>query len=148
MAKDYTQLPPNAVRRSDRQVEDEGWIRDYLHRAAFGALATVHDGQPFVNTNLYVYDEARHAIYLHTGRVGRTRGNVEADARVCFSISDIGRLLPADEALEFSVEYSGVTIFGRACVVEGARDHVAAPDDQAAVVLGDRQVEVGRLQGV
>jgi hypothetical protein len=119
MSKDYTQLPPHLMRRSDRQVEDEDWIRAYLHRAAYGALATVHDGQPFINTNLYVYDEVRHAIYLHTARVGRTRGNVEADARVCFSISDIGRLLPAGEALEFSVEYSGVTIFGRACIVEG-----------------------------
>jgi hypothetical protein len=120
MPKDYTQLASNAVRRSDRQVEDEGWIREYLHRAAYGALATVHEGQPFINTNLFVYDEARHAIYLHTARVGRTRGNVEADARVCFSVSDIGRLLPADEALEFSVEYSGVTVFGRACIVERA----------------------------
>ncbi len=119
MAKDYTKLPPETVRRSDRVVEDESWIREYLRAAAHGSLATVHEGQPFINTNLFVYDEARHAIYLHTARVGRTRGNVEADERVCFSVSDIGRLLPADEALEFSVEYSGVTVFGRALVIQG-----------------------------
>jgi nitroimidazol reductase NimA-like FMN-containing flavoprotein (pyridoxamine 5'-phosphate oxidase superfamily) len=29
----------------------------------------------------------------------------------------MGRLLPADEALEFSVEYRGVTVFGTAAVV-------------------------------
>jgi hypothetical protein len=27
-------------------------------------------------------------------------------------------LLPADEALEFSVEYAGVTVFGLACIVD------------------------------
>jgi hypothetical protein len=29
----------------------------------------------------------------------------------------MGRLLPADEALEFSVEYAGVTVFGCASVI-------------------------------
>jgi nitroimidazol reductase NimA-like FMN-containing flavoprotein (pyridoxamine 5'-phosphate oxidase superfamily) len=118
MPKDYAALPAHQVRRSDRAVEDEGWIRDFLHRAAVGTLATVHEGQPFINTNLFVYDEAAHSIYMHTAQVGRTRSNVEADERVCFGVSEMGRLLPADEALEFSVEYAGVVVFGRACIVE------------------------------
>ncbi len=56
-------------------------------------------------------------MYLHTARVGRTRANVEQEAEVCFGVSEIGRLLPADEALEFSVEYAGVTVFGKASVI-------------------------------
>jgi hypothetical protein len=121
MSRDYAAMPPNAVRRADRAIDDEDWIISFLRRAAFGALATVHDGQPFINTNLFVYDETRHAIYTHTARVGRTQANVSADdaARVCFSISEMGRLLPAEEALEFSVEYSGVTVFGTAQIIEG-----------------------------
>ena len=122
MPKDYAALPPNQVRRADR-ARDDDWIRAMLHRAAYGALATVHDGQPFINTNLYAYDEAGHVIYTHTARVGRTQANVQADDRVCFSVSSIGRLLPADEALEFSVEYAGVTVFGRGTLV--------AADDEA-----------------
>jgi nitroimidazol reductase NimA-like FMN-containing flavoprotein (pyridoxamine 5'-phosphate oxidase superfamily) len=117
MPKDYTELPLNAVRRSDRAVEDENWIVDFLKRAAIGILATAYEGQPFINSNLFVYDEANHCIYMHTARLGRTRGNVEADERVCFSVTEMGRLLPADEALEFSVEYSGVVVFGSAHVV-------------------------------
>ena len=107
----------NRIRRHDRAVEDDGWIRSLLHRIPFGALATVQDGHPFVNTNLFVFDEAAHAIYLHTAAVGRTRENVEKDDRVCFSVSEMGRLLPADTALEFSVEYKGVVVFGRAAIV-------------------------------
>lgn len=117
MPKDHTTLPYHAVRRSDRAVDDEGWIVNFLKRGAVGMLATVYEGQPFINSNLYVYDEVNHCIYMHTARVGRTRGNVEADERVCFSVAEMGRLLPADEALEFSVEYSGVVVFGRACIV-------------------------------
>jgi len=105
------------LRRPDRGVEDDAWIKDFLRRAPMGALATVADGQPFINSNLFVYDESAHAIYLHTARQGRTRTNVEGDKRVCFSVSEMGRFLPADTALEMSVEYAGVVVFGRGSVV-------------------------------
>ena len=109
--------PRAEVRRRDRAVTDEDWIRDFLKRAMFGTLATVRDGQPFVNMNIFVYDETANALYLHTARAGRTRSNVEADGRVCFSVGEMGRLLPADTAMHFSVEYAGVVVFGRARVV-------------------------------
>ncbi len=120
MPKNYGEMPPDAVRRPDREVTDQTWIRDFLHRATTGYLATVYEDQPFINSNLYVYDEANSRIYMHTARVGRTRANIETSEKVCFSISEVGRMLPADEALEFSVEYSGVVIFGSACVVTDA----------------------------
>jgi nitroimidazol reductase NimA-like FMN-containing flavoprotein (pyridoxamine 5'-phosphate oxidase superfamily) len=117
--KDYAAMSPTFTRRADRAVEDEAWIVEFLHRAPIGVLATVYEGQPFINSNLFVYDEPTHTIYMHTARVGRTRANVDAEERVCFSIMEMGRLLPADEALEFSVEYSGVVVFGQAHVIDG-----------------------------
>ena len=54
---------------------------------------------------------------MHTARVGRTQANVEQARAVCFSISEMGRLLPADIALEFSVEYAGVMVFGQATII-------------------------------
>jgi hypothetical protein len=89
-----------------------------LHRAAFGVLATTaSDGQPFAHTNLFAFDEPARALYFHTALEGRTRTNVEADGRVCFTVAEMGRLLPADTALGFSVEYASVVAFGRAVVV-------------------------------
>ncbi len=110
--------PRAKVRRQDRAVHDDTWIAELLSRAPIGYLATAHDGQPFLNSNLFVYDPTRSAIYMHTARYGRTRDNVDADARVCLSVSEMGRLLPAEEALGFSVEYSGATVFGAARVVD------------------------------
>jgi nitroimidazol reductase NimA-like FMN-containing flavoprotein (pyridoxamine 5'-phosphate oxidase superfamily) len=106
------------VRRQDRAVSDEGWIRAMLERAPFGTLATVRNGQPFVNMNIFVYDETANALYIHTARSGRTRSNIEAEEKVCFGVSDMGRLLPAPTALHFSVEYASVVVFGRARIVE------------------------------
>ena len=92
----------------------------FLHEAPYGFLATVDEGgQPYLNSNIFVFDESRRAIYLHTHRTGRTRANIETTGeRVTFSAIAMGRLLPADEALEFSVEYAGVVAFGRGHVVK------------------------------
>ncbi|MDP7260267.1 MAG: pyridoxamine 5'-phosphate oxidase family protein, partial [Anaerolineales bacterium] len=112
---------PASVRRKDR-AKDDVWIRELLQRAPFGVLATVSEGQPFVNSNLFVYAEAAHAIYVHTAHVGRTPANIECEERVCFSVSEMGRMLPAEHALKFSVEYAGVTVFGRARVLSDAEE--------------------------
>jgi hypothetical protein len=125
MTRDYAARPYSEVRRNDRAVEDAAWIAAMLHSAPFGTLATMFEGQPFINSNLFAFDEAAHVIYMHTAPAGRTRSNVERDARCCFSVSEMGRLLPSVEALNMSVEYAGVTAFGRAVLVEdaGEKEH-------------------------
>lgn len=118
--------PRSAVRRRDR-AKDEGWIRDWLRAASYGFLATVdEDGQPFLNSNLFVYDDERRCIYLHTHRTGRTRDNLGEPRKVAFAAAAMGRLLPAPEALEFSVEYAGVVVFGTGRVVEDPAEAKAA----------------------
>jgi nitroimidazol reductase NimA-like FMN-containing flavoprotein (pyridoxamine 5'-phosphate oxidase superfamily) len=116
--RNYLEAPRHAVRRQDRAVEDDDWIRYLLARAPFGVLATVHDAQPFTNANLFAYATGEHAIYMHTARTGRTEANVEADERVCFTAFEMGRLLPAPRAFNMSVEYSGVVAFGRGRVLD------------------------------
>jgi nitroimidazol reductase NimA-like FMN-containing flavoprotein (pyridoxamine 5'-phosphate oxidase superfamily) len=110
------------MRRKDRQVNGEAWIHSLLHRAAVGVLASVQQGQPYLNPNLFVFDEAQRAIYMHTAHSGRTHDNIEQETQVCFSVSEMGRLLPASEALEMSVEFGSVIVFGRARIVEDAAE--------------------------
>jgi uncharacterized protein len=118
MPRDYATLPYHEVKRRDRAVTDESWIREFLREGHWGALATVHDGQPCINTNLFVFDERKHVIFTHTARFGRTRANLESDQPVCFTVSQMGRILPAEAAVDFSVEYAQVTVFGHGGVVD------------------------------
>lgn len=105
------------IRRRDR-ARDDAWTRDFIRQARVGILAMTRGGQPLVNSNLFVYDAGRHAIYIHTARTGLTRDHLSRPVPVCFSAFEMGRLLPADEALEFSVEFASVTAFGTGGVVE------------------------------
>jgi len=110
-------IPINQPRRKDRAVADEGWIKSMLRRAAYGALAIAAGGQPYAHLNLFAYDEPANAIYWHTAREGRARDNVAANGQVCFCVGEMGRLLPAKTALNMSVEYASVVVFGHVAIV-------------------------------
>ena len=124
--------PLSHVTRQDRAVSDPAWIIDLLRRAAVGTVATAQmmdDGQPqpFTNTQLFVYDPARHAVILHSGRRGRMFRAAQPEQRAVFTAFEMGRLLPADTALNFSVEYASVVAFGRLRVL-------ADPDEARAAL--------------
>jgi len=106
--------PINQIRRTDREVTDQEWIKNFLLEAPFGVLATVSEDQPFINNNLFVYDEDTNAIYIHTASQGRTAENIKTNRKVCFTAAEMGRLLPAEEAREFSLEYASVVVYGHA----------------------------------
>ena len=125
MARDYLEQPLNQMRRSDR-AKDDDWIRDFLTNGDFGVMATSYQGQPFTNTRQYVYDPSANAIYMHGAKTGRTPAVIETNERVCFSVSRMGRLIPADEAVEVSVEFAGVMVFGRVTMVEDQAEAVHA----------------------
>jgi nitroimidazol reductase NimA-like FMN-containing flavoprotein (pyridoxamine 5'-phosphate oxidase superfamily) len=83
----------------------------------YGVLATSYQGQPFAHVNIFAYDPNDHAIYIHNAEHGRTPHNISIDERVCFTAAEMGRLLPAKSAQNFSVEYSSVVIFGSAEII-------------------------------
>ncbi len=109
----------NQPTRKDR-AKDEAWIKAFLQRIPFGALATEQAGQPYVKPSLFVYAEPENALYIHGALVGRMRSTLEANPRVSFCVAEMGRLLPADTAMEVGVEYASVVVFGRAELLEDA----------------------------
>jgi nitroimidazol reductase NimA-like FMN-containing flavoprotein (pyridoxamine 5'-phosphate oxidase superfamily) len=113
--------PINQPLRKDRAMDDT-WIKAYLQSVPFGTVATDFEGQPFIKPTLFVYDEGKNVIYIHGALVGRMRTNMEANPRVSFCIAEMGRLLPADTAMEFGVEYSSVVVYGTAEVVTDAEE--------------------------
>ncbi|MDH5505703.1 MAG: pyridoxamine 5'-phosphate oxidase family protein [Anaerolineae bacterium] len=115
--KKYAQNPRDEIRRADKMITDPSWINALLHRGAYGTVATSHNDQPFLNPTLYVYDASKEAIYFHSANVGRTRANIELNPNVCFSVTEMGRVLPNQNAINFNVEYNSVIIFGRAAVI-------------------------------
>lgn len=114
------------IRRSERAIEDEGWITAFLQRAPFGVFAEVVDGQPTIHTNLFAYDPADHTIIFHGTDKGNTYHNLQGNPPVAFTAPEMGRLIPNKLAREFTVEYESVTAYGHIRIVTDAQEQVTA----------------------
>jgi len=120
---DRNREPLIKIRRSNLAMDD-GWIREFLHRGGMSTMATSINGQPFLVTRNYAYDEDRNVLYMHGAKKGRTIENIQVNNSVCFTVNEMGRLLPADEALEVGIEYAGVIVFGRAYIVDDSKEAI------------------------
>jgi len=117
MPRDYKKQSPTAFQRRPQLTKDDDWIIAFLKAAQVGHIATSVDGQPFINPTTFWYDEAQHQIVFHSNVAGRVRSNIESNPKVSLEASELGKLLPSNVALEFSLQFRSVVVFGTARIV-------------------------------
>jgi uncharacterized protein len=127
MPRNYQNAAPTDHQRLPDYVRDNAWIRAFLHRAPIAHIGHSVGEQPFVTPSNYWYDEANQRIIFHGNIAGRLRANLEANPRACLEIMEMGRVLPANTALEFSVQYRSVMVFGQV-------ELIRAPEEQRRVL--------------
>jgi nitroimidazol reductase NimA-like FMN-containing flavoprotein (pyridoxamine 5'-phosphate oxidase superfamily) len=110
--RDYQTASPTEYQRRPEYQRDDGWIKAFLQRSLIAHIAHTSDGQPFVTPTNFWFDEPAHRIIFHSNLAGRLRSNLEANPRVCLETSEYGRFLPSNAALEFSVQFRSVMVFG------------------------------------
>ena len=118
MSRDYNNQPPTAFQRRSEHKRDDDWIRATLRQAKVGHIASSWDDQPYLNPSTFWYDEANERIIFHSNITGRVRANIERNPKVCLEASELGKLLPSNIALEFSLQYRSVVVFGAARILE------------------------------
>jgi hypothetical protein len=117
MPRDYQSISPAAFQRLPEYQRGEDWIRAFLRAAKVGHIASAQEGQPFLNPTTFWFDEAKHQIIFHSNATGRIRSNVENNPRVCLEVSELGRMLPSNVPLEFSLQFRSVIVFGSARLI-------------------------------
>lgn len=121
MEENTPEVASDAVRYRGKAVDDPEWIEGFLAERTSGVLGLVDDDAPHLVTQLFVYAEDDGAIYVHGARDGRVHGIVEraGTPRACFTTSEMGRFVPADEPVNFTVEYASVVAYGTVRLLEG-----------------------------
>ena len=122
MPRDYKNVSPTEFQRLPEYQRGDEWIRAFLHVAKVGHIASARDGQPFLNPTTFWFDEENHQIIFHSNLAGRVRSNIEDNPRVCFEASELGNLLPSNVALEFSLQFRSVIVFGTARLISDAEE--------------------------
>jgi uncharacterized protein len=133
---------PTAHQRLPDYVRDDVWIRDFLHRGQIAHIASLWDDQPFIIPTTYFFDEAGHRLIFHSNVTGRIRANIDQHPRVCIEVSEVGKLLPSNVALEFSLQFRSVTIFGSAFILENRQEQRAVMHQLIAKYF--EKMELGR----
>ena len=117
MPRDYANHSPTALQRLPEYERDDDWIRAFLREAKVGHIASARDNQPFLNPSTFWFDEANHKIIFHSNVAGRIRSNIESNAKICFEAIELGKMLPSNVALEFSLQFCSVIVFGTARIL-------------------------------
>ena len=125
MPRDYSHSP-TAFQRLPEYTRDDNWIRAFLREAKVGHIASFWDEQPFLTPSNFWFDEANHRIIFHSNITGRIRANIERNPKVCLEASEMGKLLPSNIALEFSLQYRSAVVFGSARIIEEPAEKRAA----------------------
>lgn len=127
MPKDYgLDAAPLTTTRRPELAQDEAWIRAFLQQAQVGYVATHWDEQPFITPTTFWYDPAGARLIFHSNVVGRVRANADRHTQVCFAASNFGALLPSNVALEFSIQFESVIVYGALQVLEDLAEKRAA----------------------
>jgi uncharacterized protein len=122
MPRDYTNQNPTAFQRLPEYKRDDEWIRAFLQEARVAHIASSRDGQPFVTPSTFWFDEENHQILFHSNIAGRIRSNIENNPKVCLEVSELGKMLPSNVALEFSLQFRSVVVFGTARLVSDPQE--------------------------
>lgn len=115
-----------SVRRKDRAIDDDAWIADFLQRAPAISLAFSDGEQPMIKPTLFVYEPTRHAVYFHATLFGRTTDVLKVHPRAALTAFEMGRLLPAKRAMDFSLEYASVVAYGEIVIIEDEKEAMDA----------------------
>lgn len=122
MAREYQSETPTAFQRLSEYQRDEEWIRALLREAKVGHIASAQDGQPFLNPTTFWFDEENRQIIFHSNIAGRIRSNIDHNPRVCVEVSELGKMLPSNIALEFSLQFRSVIAFGTARLITDSEE--------------------------
>ena len=117
MSRNYENQSPTAFQRRPHLTKNDDWIRAFLKEAQVGHIATSVDNQAYLNPTTFWYDEENHQIVFHSNIAGRVRSNIESNPKVSMEASELGKLLPSNVALEFSLQYRSVILFGTARII-------------------------------
>lgn len=124
MTEDAPEDISDSIRYQGKAIDDPAWIPEFLADRETGVLGLVDEDTPHLVTQLFVYDSAVSSIFLHGARAGRAHDLVESgeQTRASFTTSEKGRYVPADEPVNFTVEYSSVVAYGSIDLLTGREE--------------------------
>jgi nitroimidazol reductase NimA-like FMN-containing flavoprotein (pyridoxamine 5'-phosphate oxidase superfamily) len=128
-------------RKRERGSYDRAVIDAILDEALIAHVGIVAaDGQPIVTPTLHA--RSGDVVYCHGSVAGRTIRALARGAPTCLTVSLIDGLVLARSAMHHSANYRSVMLLGRARIVEGGQEKLAAAEAIVEHIVPGRWREV------
>ena len=104
------------MRRSEREITDRTEIEEIIRKASICRLALSDNGTPYIVPVCFGYEND--TLYFHSATEGRKLDILKRNNRVCFEMDIETKLVVAEKACGWGMNYRSVIGFGTASVVE------------------------------
>ena len=103
------------MRRADRQVTDKDEIIKILEKCEVCRLALAVDNIPYIVPMNYGYQYAdgKLTLFFHSAKEGKKLGLIAQNPLACFELDCSHRLVEADEACKYTMEYESMIGTGK-----------------------------------
>lgn len=103
------------MRRSDREIKDKADIIEIIAKCDACRLAFSDNNIPYiVPMNYgYEYEEGKLTLYFHGANDGKKHDIIAKNPTACFEMDCSHRLVEADEASKYTMEYESVIGIGK-----------------------------------
>ncbi len=101
------------MQKKDKEITNEELKIEIVKRGKYTTIGMCHEGQPYVVTLSYGFDEQKHALYFHSAKKGLKLDFLKQNTKVCATIiEDKGYVHGQCNHL-----YSSIVLFGEMRVV-------------------------------
>ncbi|MBF0481005.1 MAG: pyridoxamine 5'-phosphate oxidase family protein [Desulfovibrionaceae bacterium] len=108
------------MRRTEKEITSPRLIEDILARGELMRLGLWDGHRPYVVPVNYAYQDGR--IYLHSSREGKKARALAAHPDICFEVTVDAVVVREPKPCGFTAHFKSVIGYGRAAVVEDARE--------------------------
>ena len=117
---------PRDVRRMDRQVTDEAFLRQLLRESPACTIAVEDEAAPHILATFFVYDESAREVIFHFSKYGRGGEVITTGKKASVCVYKYGKLYTARRAVDFGGEYQSVIIYGSIRIVDDQDERMSA----------------------
>jgi len=103
------------MRRKEKEITDRAVIESIVLRSSVCRLALSEDNRPYIVPLCFGYKD--NTLYFHSAREGKKLDILRKNTNVCFEFDIDHKIVEAEKACKWGMEYQSVIGYGNASVI-------------------------------
>jgi nitroimidazol reductase NimA-like FMN-containing flavoprotein (pyridoxamine 5'-phosphate oxidase superfamily) len=112
------------MRRKEKEIADKAIIESIILSSSVCRLALLEDDQPYIIPLCFGYED--NALYFHSAPEGKKLDILRSNNNVCFEFDSDHRIVEAEDACGWSMNYRSVVGFGKASFIDDPEERAKA----------------------